>query len=282
MHTLRKNSNDQNRIWNGAGGQGWVAAQALTDQIFKPLEDLLADEVQAAGARRVLDVGCGTGATTVAAARRLGANVSVLGVDLSEAMIKTARARAEQHNVSASFICANAQTYAFDLESVDMIISRFGVMFFDDAVQAFANLRSAASRDAELRCIVWRSADENPFMTTAEQAAEPILPGVSRRVPNEPGQFGFADSDGVRNILNRSGWRDIDIAPIDVPCAFRASDLELYLSRLGPVGRALQGADDRVRTNVIEAVRPAFDPYVHGAEVRFTAACWVIDAHVGA
>lgn len=281
VDTFGNRSTDQNEIWNGTGGEGWVMAQALLDQIFRPLENLLTDAAWQASARHVLDVGCGTGATTVAVALRLGSDSNCIGTDLSEEMIKAARARAERDGASANFICADAQTYAFDPATVDLIISRFGIMFFDNPVKAFSNLRRATSNGAELCCIAWRSPAENPFMTTAEQAAEPLLPGVSERVPNEPGQFGFADHARIQDILTQSGWRKIQIAPIDVPCAFPASELELYLTRLGPVGRALQGTDDRTRAQVIEAVRPAFDPYLYGAEVQFTAACWMIGACAG-
>ncbi|HEX4954652.1 MAG TPA: methyltransferase domain-containing protein [Thermoanaerobaculia bacterium] len=250
----------------------------MLDLTYKPMEVLLVDAVSEASARRVVDVGCGTGATTVAVARRLGADGSCLGIDLSEAMIDAARARAERDGVSATFLCSDAQTHVFEAATVDMIISRFGVMFFDDPIQAFANLRGTAANGAELRCIVWRSPADNPFMTAAERAAEPFLPGVSKRDLNEPGQFGFADPARVREILTESGWRRVEIAPIDVPCAFPASGLELYVSRLGPVGRALQTTDDRTRDQVLEVVRPAFDPYLRGAEIRFTAACWMIGA----
>lgn len=119
-------------------------------------------------------------------------------------------------------------------------------------------------------------------MTAAERAAEPLLPGVSRRVADEPGQFGFADPDRVREHLTRSGWQEIDVTAIDVPCSFPASELDLYLSRLGPVGRALEGAADRTRTRVLETVRPAFDPYVQSEEVAFSAACWEISARADA
>jgi SAM-dependent methyltransferase len=281
LKTARVGSMDQNNVWNGMGGQGWVEAQALLDHTFKPFEVLLADAVSEASVTRVLDVGCGTGATTVAVARRVGVGGSCLGIDLAEAMIDAARTRAESEGVSATFVCSDAQTYGFDKAAVDMLISRFGVMFFDDPIQAFANLRHAASDGAELRCIAWRGPEDNPFMIEAERAAEPFLPGVSKRVPNEPGQFGFAERTRVRDILMQSGWRKIDVAPMDVTCAFPASDLDLYLTRLGPVGRALQATDDRTRDTVMSAVRPAFDPYLCDAEVRFNAACWVISARAG-
>jgi SAM-dependent methyltransferase len=273
---------NQGQIWNTIGGQGWVTSQSLLDQIFKPFEDLLVDAVSVASPRHVLDVGCGTGATTVAIVRRLDPDRRCVGIDVSQPMIAAARARAEQDGVTASFICSDAETHGFDAASLDMIVSRFGVMFFNDPIRAFANLRGAAAEGASLRCIVWRSPAENPFMTAAERAAEEFLPGVSKRVPNEAGQFGFADPDRVRRILTESGWRGIDIAPIDAPCAFPASELELYVSTVGPVGRSLQSADANTKTKVIQATRPAFDSYRHGTEIRFTAACWTVGAHAGA
>src|SRR5262249_6647033 len=152
--------------------------------------------------------------------------------------------------------------------------SRFGVMFFDDPVRAFANLRRAATNDARLCLLVWRSAEENPFMTTAERAAAPLLPDLRSRQAGASGQFAFADSKYVQGILERGGWAGIDIQPIDVSCSLPEEALIPYLTRLGPVGRMLQEKDDATRTRVVEAVRPAFEPYVQGDDVRFTAACW--------
>ena len=273
---------NQSQIWNSTGGQGWVMSQSLLDHMYKPFEDVLVDAVSAASPGHVLDVGCGTGATTVAIARRLDPDSTCVGIDISQPMIAAARARAEEDGVTASFVCADAETYEFDAASIDMIVSRFGVMFFNDPIRAFAKLRGAAADGASLRCIVWRSPAENPFMTAAEQAAEPFLPGVSTRVPNEPGQFGFADRDRVRRILTASGWRGIDIEPIEAPCVFPASALEFYVGTLGPVGRSLQSADDDTRARVMQATLPAFDPYRRGDEIRFSAACWLVDARAGA
>ena len=266
---------EQARLWNGPAGNAWVDAQQTLDRLFEPLEKLLVETSCATGASRVLDVGCGTGGTTLAIARKLGAGAECTGIDISQPMIAAARNRAGRDGISARFICANAQTQAFEPASFDGIVSRLGVMFFDDPVRAFANLLHAAKPGAALCFIAWRSAAENPFMTTAERAAAPLLPQLPPRRPGAPGQFAFADNQRVRAILEKSGWRHIDIQPVDLPCTLPEKELAGYLSRLGPVGIALLQADEETRARVIDTVRAAFEPYVHGDEVRLTAACWL-------
>jgi SAM-dependent methyltransferase len=250
----------QRERWKGAGGNAWVELQALTDELMAPLVAPLVDGLSGA----VLDVGCGTGATTAAAARVAD---RVVGVDISEPMLEAARRRAPE----LEFVVADAQTHPF--EGFDWVISRFGVMFFDDPVAAFANLRRAAGR---LRCLVWRGADENPFMTTAERAARPVLPTIEPRDPDGPGQFAFADPGKVRAILREAGWDGVELEPLDVDCVMPLAALETFFTRIGPTAIALQGADEATRRRVVEVVRPAFEPYVEGDRVRFTAACWLV------
>lgn len=280
MIGTKQTSDNQAALWNGPAGRAWVEAQALIEQLFKPLEDMLVQQVSAGSGRRLLDVGCGAGGTTLAVARRLGARGQCVGIDISEPMIVAARTRAGREDASVSFIRSDAQTHDFAPGSFDMIISRFGVMFFDDSVQAFANLRRAATDGGGLRFLAWRSITDNPFMTTAERAAAPLLPHLPARKPDAPGQFAFADQRRVHRILEESGWTAINIRPIDVACSLPEKELVRYFTRLGPVGSILQDADDPTRTRVIETVRNAFDPYVQGDEVRFTAACWMVGAQV--
>ena len=273
---------EQARLWNGPAGNAWVDAQQTLDRLFEPLEKLLVETTCATGASRVLDVGCGTGGTTLAIARKLGAGAECTGIDISQPMIAAARNRAGRDGISARFICANAQTQAFEPASFDGIVSRLGVMFFDDPVRAFANLRHAAKDGAGLSFVAWRSAAENPFMTTAERAAAPLLPNLPPRVPGAPGQFAFADRERVQAVLEESGWHCIDIRPVDLHCTMPERDLIGYLSRLGPVGIALLQADEETRARVIHTVRAAFEAYVHGDEVRLTAACWLVKGRADA
>jgi SAM-dependent methyltransferase len=199
-------------------------------------------------------------------------------VDLSAPMLALARARAAREPTPPDFILGDAQTHPFEPASFDAIVSRFGVMFFADPIRAFDNLRGAAKPGAPLRFVAWRSAAENPFMTRAERVAAPLLPNVPRRGPDEPGQFAFADPDRVRRILEQSGWSELDVRPIDVPCAMPERELVHYVTRMGPVARALPQVDEALRTRIIEEVRAALQVYVHGAEVRFASACWLVNA----
>ena len=261
--------------WNGPAGRAWVATQGLLDRVFQPFEDRLVEAVAARRPRNVLDVGCGAGATTLAVARALGPGGHATGIDISEPMIAAAQARAGNH---VSFVRADAQTHTFAPAGFDMVISRFGVMFFDDPVHAFENLRRATADEAELRFAAWRGPEENPFMTTAERAAAPLLPNLPPRQPGQPGQFAFAHPQRIDQILRESGWAHIDIQPLDVYCTFPEPDLVTYFTRLGPVGLALGEVDDLTRQKVIETLRAAFSPYLDGNQVHFLAACWMVSA----
>jgi len=278
MNDIPDTGDEQARLWNGPAGRAWVETQELLDRLFEPLAAPLVEAVPEGAAARVLDVGCGTGAVTLAIARRLGAAGRCTGIDISQPMIAAARMRAERARLAAGFVEADAQVHAFETAAFDTIVSRLGVMFFADPVAAFANLRRAAKAGAVLRFVAWRGAAENPFMTTAERAAAPLLPDLPPRRPGAPGQFAFAERNRVAAILEDSGWTGIEVQPVEFACAMPESGLLPYLQRLGPVGLALAQADAPLRARVVERVRAAFEPYVQGGEVRFTAACWLVEA----
>jgi len=262
----------QTSLWRGPAGQAWVAAQPVLDRMFQGFADQLVQAALASGARRVLDIGCGTGSSTLALARALGPHSECVGIDVSDPMLAVAQARLEAQPLPGlSFIRADAQGHAFEPGQFELLLSRFGVMFFDAPVQAFENLRRAAMPGSgRLHLQAWRSAAENPFMSTAERAAASLLPTLPARPAGAPGQFAFADGAWVQAMLEQAGWLDVQVAPLDIACEFAERDLTLYVSRLGPVGLALQQEPNELkRSQIIQQLRAAFQPFVEGMLVRF-------------
>lgn len=163
----------QAEIWNGPGGQTWAELSAMLDEVLGPLNAPLLDAAD--GGTRVLDVGCGAGGTTLGIARRLRPRGQCTGIDIAAPLIEAATRRAAAEAATdVTFIRGDAQTYNFAAGAFDTVLSRFGVMFFDDPEAAFANLRRALRPGGRLAFVAWRSRSENPFMTAAERAtAEP-------------------------------------------------------------------------------------------------------------
>ena len=269
----------QAALWNDAGGRNWVEMQRVLDEMLAPYETRIMAEGSPGEGGRVLDIGCGAGATTLCMARHLGPTGLCLGLDISGPLVEAATARAAAMGLrSAAFLQADAQTHGFEPQSFDAVISRFGVMFFDDPQAAFANIRRAARPGAKLTFVAWRSPAENPFMTAAARAAAPLLPALPTPEPDAPGPFGFADGDRVRRILDASGWSTIDIRPIDDPCSVAEEDLLAYVTKIGPVGLALRGADEATRARTTDAVRAAVEPFVENGAAHFVGASWLVSA----
>lgn len=268
---------DQKTIWNQTSGRAWAELEALMDRLNQPIAEVLVARAFPGVGGRVLDVGCGAGATTLAMAERLGPEGLCLGVDISAPLLEAARAKAEGV-ASARFVEADAQTYDGEGERFDAIFSRYGVMFFDDFDAAFANLRRLARPGAELVFACWRSPAENPLAQVAMTAAAPFLPPQPQPDPNAPGRFAFADRNRVQGILERSGWSEIEIQPLDAPTPIAVEDMVRMSLRMGPVAQALRDQDEEVRAKVEDAVRAAIEARAEGGVVPMAAACWLVTA----
>lgn len=272
-------NHDHAAHWNDQAGRTWSELGDLIDRVLAPFIPLITDAIGPIDGRHVLDVGCGSGALSLAMADRAGAAGSCVGVDISAPLIAAATTRAARNGVgSARFLEADAQTHSFDPQSFDAIVSRFGVMFFEDPIAAFANLRSAARPGATLACVAWRSPAENAFMTAGGRAAATVLPDFPPTQADGPGQFGFADGARVQAILRESGWDAIAVRPVDVPCRMSRADLGIYITRMGPLGALFPSLDDETKAALLPKLEAALAPFVQGEEVNFTSACWLITA----
>jgi len=273
---------EQIAYWNGPGGAQWTRQQAHTDAQLAPITEAVLAAAAAVPGEHVLDIGCGCGTTTLLLGAAIGASGHVTGVDVSEPMLGWARERgAAAHNVD--WLLADAARHAFAPASVDLLFSRFGVMFFGDPTAAFAHLRSAARPGGRLVFVCWRGFDQNPWMRIPLHAAYAAgIPRMPRAGPEDPGPFAFADPDRVRRILTDAGWADPVPTPVDVQIDLGAGGgLDRALEQatnIGAASRALREAPEELRRAGVAAIRAALEPHVQGKRVALPGAVWVISS----
>lgn len=267
---------DQAAYWNQTGGQAWVDLQSLMDRLNKPIEDALVEAAFPGEGKRVIDIGCGAGTTTLAMARRLGPKGLCLGVDISGPLVEIARSQADRS--SAQFVQADAQTHDFGAAGFDAAMSRFGVMFFSDFDAAFANIRSALKPGAELVFACWRKPADNPLAAAPMRAVASFLPPQPAPDPMAPGRFAFADRDRIEGILARSGWSDVQIAKLDAPTPVALPDLVTLSLRMGPLAAALRDQDEAVLAKARDAVETALSSEAVDGIIPMVAGCWLVSA----
>lgn len=227
---------EQLAYWSGPGGVHWVEEQSSYDQMLAPFGDRVLERLHLSPGRRVLEVGCGTGALSVAIAKRLGPRGQVVAVDFSPPLLARARERAREARVdTVEFLEADAQTHAFPREHFDAVASRFGVMFFEDPVAAFANLAAATRPDGRLVFACWQQAERNEFLSLIQQVVGRYV-SVAQTDPTAPGPFSLGDPSRIHEVLGAGGWADITLTPVEG---------SMYVPDRGPVDRAVSFSLDR-------------------------------------
>jgi SAM-dependent methyltransferase len=266
--------------WNADEARRWVEQQWRYDGMLEPYARRLLGAAEIAPDERVLDVGCGTGTTTLAAAARAR---ETLGVDISEPMIARAREQAREQGLpNVRFEVADAQTAPFESASHDVVISRFGVMFFDDPIAAFANVRTAMRRGARIVFVCWQNLADNEWVLVPVTAAAAHVPLPDGGEPGAPGAFAFGDAERVQALLTRAGFGDVGIQPLADSILLggggTADDAVEFFRHTG-TGRALFADTAPVDVaRAIDAVRDALAPYQTPEGVRLGAAAWLVHA----
>ena len=270
---------DQIAYWNATAGETWVKLQDRLDRQLEPLGRRALEALAPRAGERILDIGCGSGQTSLELARAVAPGGTVVGVDISQPMLEVARQRAAGQ-VGISFREADATTAPFEAAAFDAAFSRFGVMFFADPVAAFRNVAGALRPGGRLAFVCWRTPAENVFMSLPLAAAAAVLPPATEPPPPPAtqGPFAFADPDHVRAVLDAAGFRDIHIRAHDQKISSGDLDTTLDLAlKLGPLGAMLRENPDR-RALVIEAVRDALRPHATPAGVQLDSATWIVTA----
>ena len=263
-------NSDQIACWNGDMAANWVEHNALMEAMLAPVGERILDTLLLPATARALDVGCGCGHPTLSLAQRIGPDGSVTGIDVSAPMLALAEELAVQDTADraeVTFLEADAQTHAFKPESLEIVFSRFGVMFFDDPVAAFSNIHNALTVNGQLAFCCWQPRAVNPFMTMPAMAALELLPAPPEMPPRTPGPFAFAEADYVEAILTEAGFKDIAITPISHPLVFGSGlSVEEIVERLvniGPIAQMVReapvGLQQPVREKIIAAVSPFYE-----------------------
>ncbi|WP_271078176.1 class I SAM-dependent methyltransferase [Aurantiacibacter sp. MUD61] len=263
--------------WQGRVGESWAAEYRRTDRSFTMLTEHLLAQTRGIDARHMLDIGCGAGELSLAIARGRS-DATVMGVDISPDLIEIAQERGKDLP-NCSFSCADASDWIGD-KRANLIVSRHGVMFFDDPVAAFANIGDQAESGGRLLFSCFRDVSENPFFHEIQRL---LPPSDQKPDPRAPGPFAFADRSYVESILARSNWEDISVERFDFPMIAGVGespveDAVSYFARIGPAARAAREMEIGARERFFDRVRELAERNLHDGIVSLPAAAWIVTA----
>lgn len=271
-------------FWNGSGGKSWVSREARLEASLKIFGQQAIDAGAISPGQRILDIGFGCGESAIALAHKVGPRGQVHGVDISVAMVEAADKKAEacgQGNVT--FECADAQTNTFTANSYDLIFSRFGVMFFDDPVEAFKNIYSALKPGGRLAFICWAGRHENDWVTlplkvVAKHLDLPAPPGA-----HAPGPFSLSEEGRANEILSAAGFTNIVVEPFQTPFIL-GEDIDealSFLMQLTPSGSAINNAeaDELTRASIAVDMVKMLESHQSNSGVSMGAKALLVTAH---
>jgi SAM-dependent methyltransferase len=263
--------------WNGDQGAYWASHAEQFEVAVAGYDRHLFAVAAINPGERVLDIGCGSGRTTLAAARGAAPGLA-LGVDLSARMIDVARQAAQREGLpNARFVQADAQIHPFPEQTFDVAISRTGAMFFGDPVAAFTNIARAMCPGGRLILLVWQPFDRNEYIvaiTTALAAGRDFPPPS----PGSPGPFSMARPARVRAVLTEAGFSTPSFASCTEPMYFGRDPQHAFQFMIGLAGWMLDGLDDHRRARAFEALRTSIHNHHTARGVAYGSAAWLVTA----
>jgi SAM-dependent methyltransferase len=270
---------DQIAAWDGEEGAQWARFHKNFERSNRDYRRALIDAAAIQPGERVLDIGCGNGASSRDAARKTGSG-TVLGVDLSSAMLARARELASADGlVHVEFRQADAQVYAFAPGAFDVVISLFGSMFFDDKAAAFRNVAGALRPGGRMVLATWQSLAENEWTSSLFDALS-----MGRELPLPPpggvGPFGLAEPDYVRSVLSTAGFIDIEIDDVRQQMIFGddASSAYGFISQLGVTRSLLAGLEPDQQAEATDRLKRSIKEHESAHGVAFDSAAWLTRA----
>ena len=272
---------DMSEYWNGDGGKKWVDYQGKMEEGLKPFADAAIAAAALSPDEFVIDIGCGCGDTSFEIARRVGPKGHVHGLDISKPMLERAKERSVGVK-NTSFECGDAQTYSFKKDAFDIMLSRFGVMFFDDPANAFGNIRQSLKSGGRVAFICWRPVKDNEWVSLPLDVLANHLTLPAPPKPNDPGPFSFSDPERVSRILTSAGFVDISIEKTDIPFKIGGNIDEgvQFLMELGPASKAIAETepDETTKSHIADELRNVIKPFETEQGVAMNAATWIVTA----
>jgi len=272
---------DQLAFWNGRGGQTWVARQAHTDAVLAKVSGALLSLAAPRAGERVLDVGCGCGASTIDFARAVGPAGRVEALDISGPMLAEGKRRAALAGVD-NIDWREGDAASATLDGYDLLTSNFGLTFFGDPVAAFAHMRRAANADARMAFVCWRGLWENPWMETPMRAVASHLPPKPKAAPHAPGMFAFADPDHLSHVLAAAGWAEPRLERLDVVLDIAAGkgleEAVAQSTQIGAVNSWLRDQPADIIDAAVKSLRAALAAHAEGDSVRLPGSAWLVSS----
>jgi SAM-dependent methyltransferase len=278
---------EQQEFWDALAPE-WIGAQKDLEGVGGWFGERALEQLQVSAGESVVDIGCGTGETTVALARAAGADGRALGVDISSTMIEEARRRAAPlDDVNVSFVVADAEE-APVAEGADVVFSRFGVMFFADPARAFGNLRASLRRGGRFAAVAWQQVFSNEWMLLPGMAALTVTGGLPPMpAENEPGPFSLQDADRFRSLLEGAGFVDVEVRPLLHEVVVERGGVDTFVRQSMAVGAAREavrasGEDPAVAQAIEQQLRQDLLGRIGDEEAtRLGAAAWLAVANAG-
>jgi ubiquinone/menaquinone biosynthesis C-methylase UbiE len=269
--------------WAGEMGARWLASLDRFEGMIAPIGAALLSRADYAPGERVLDLGCGGGATTLAIADMVGPEGAAVGLDVAPMLIERATARAAAAGSPARFVCADAATATLDEPPFDRLFSRFGSMFFEEPVPAFANLRRLLTPGARIDLAVWAHPRDNLWMMEVMGMVRQHV-DIPPAIPRAPGPFAFEDQTYLEEILTGAGFDAMDVVafegrqPVGGPGASPQAAVDFVLSSMA-AGRVLDEAVPAIRDAARVDLLDLFARrHVPGEGVMMGCKAWLVSA----
>ena len=270
--------------WAGEMGKKWLSNLSLFEEMVAPIGDVLLSRAGYQSGETVIDIGCGGGATTMAIAKTVAPEGSVLGADISPDLTDAARKRAVEADIkNIEFLCTDAAQMKLEGEPFDRLFSRFGSMFFADPVAAFTNMHNLVGPSGRIDLAVWGPPRENLWMMEIMAVVRNHIE-VPKAIPRSPGPFAYEDIDYLREILTGGGFKDIDIIAYDGLQAVGGrgaspQDAAQFASTSLAAGRLLAEAHPDKQVAAKEGLLKIFKQHhVPGEGVMMRGKAWLVSA----